>query len=177
SARTSYTRVDSMAMGDNPNLEAENRSEDGNGGEVVISSAGVGDASPEEQIQAVPQTPIVSVCFLMISGKRRMMTFEPETTVGRVKELVWNTWPAGPDWQEERPSTPSHLRILHLGKVLQDEETLQACNFPIYTPTASSSPSVAPPSPTIVHLAVRPAGPGSSEFGDRGDLEKKKNRS
>ncbi|KAJ3977455.1 hypothetical protein EV361DRAFT_788225 [Lentinula raphanica] len=163
-------------MGDNPNLEAENRSEDGNGGEAVISSAGVGDASPEEQIQAVPQTPIVSVCFLMISGKRRMMTFEPETTVGRVKELVWNTWPAGPDWQEERPSTPSHLRILHLGKVLQDEETLQACNFPIYTPTASS-PSLFPPYPTIVHLAVRPAGPGSSEFGDRGDLEKKKNRS
>jgi len=23
------------------------------------------------------------------------MSFEPETTIGRVKELVWNTWPEG----------------------------------------------------------------------------------
>ena len=29
-----------------------------------------------------------------------------------------------PDWQDESPSTPSHLRILYLGKILQDEDTL-----------------------------------------------------
>ncbi|KAJ3782103.1 hypothetical protein GGU10DRAFT_87095 [Lentinula aff. detonsa] len=128
SARTSYTRVDSTAMGDNPTFEAENGSQDvGREGAIV---SGAGDAPVEEQIEAIPQTPIVSVCFLMISGRRRVMTFEPETTVGRVKELVWNTWPSGPDWQEERPSTPSHLRILHLGKILQDEETLTG-EFPV----------------------------------------------
>ncbi|KAJ3996661.1 hypothetical protein F5050DRAFT_1571012 [Lentinula boryana] len=161
-------------MGDNPTLEAENGSQDVDREGAIVS--GAGDAPVEEQIQAIPQTPIVSVCFLMISGRRRVMTFEPETTVGRVKELVWNTWPSGPDWQEERPSTPSHLRILHLGKILQDEETLTACNFPIHTSSASSSPTIALPPPTIVHLAIRPAGPGFTDFGDHGDLEKKKNR-
>lgn len=48
-------------------------------------------ASPPE----VPQTPQVSLTFLLVSGKRRSMTFDPETTVGRTKELVWNAWPKG----------------------------------------------------------------------------------
>lgn len=43
----------------------------------------------------VPQTPQVYLTFLVISGKRRTMSFEPETTLGRVKELVWNSWPTG----------------------------------------------------------------------------------
>jgi hypothetical protein len=30
-----------------------------------------------------------------VSGRRRTMSFEPETTIGRVKELVWNTWLGG----------------------------------------------------------------------------------
>ena len=29
-----------------------------------------------------------------------------------------------PDWQDERPPAPSYLRILHLGKILQDDDTL-----------------------------------------------------
>lgn len=28
------------------------------------------------------------------------------------------------DWQDERPPAPSYLRILYLGKILQDEDTL-----------------------------------------------------
>ncbi|KAJ3906661.1 hypothetical protein F5879DRAFT_629001 [Lentinula edodes] len=173
SARTSYTRVDTTAMGDSPDIEAGIEAQDGNGEGTTPSVTA--DIAAEGQIQAIPQAPIVSVCFLMISGKRRVMTFEPETTVGRVKELVWNTWPSGPDWQEERPSTPSHLRILHLGKVLQDEDTLEACDFPIHTPTSSSSLSITPHPPTIVHLAIRPTVPGLNNSGDRGD-EKKKNK-
>lgn len=42
--------------------------------------------------QPVPQT---LVTFLLVSGKRRTMSFEPKTTIGRVKELVWNAWPNG----------------------------------------------------------------------------------
>ncbi|KAF9254686.1 hypothetical protein L218DRAFT_452515 [Marasmius fiardii PR-910] len=71
----------------------------------------------------IPQTPQVALCFLLISGKRRVMQFEPETTVGRVKELVWNAWPS--DWQDEQPPTPWHLRLLYLGKILQDDDTLK----------------------------------------------------
>jgi hypothetical protein len=71
------------------------------------------------------------------------MSFDPETTIGRVKELVWNTWPEGVcvpifvlfrahitslvidnEWQSERPPAPSYLRLLYLGKMLQDDDTL-----------------------------------------------------
>ncbi|KIJ99334.1 hypothetical protein K443DRAFT_102472 [Laccaria amethystina LaAM-08-1] len=73
----------------------------------------------------VPQTPQTFLTFLLISGRRRTMSFEPETTIGRVKELVWNGWPG--DWQDERPPAPSYLRILYLGKMLQDDDTLTSC--------------------------------------------------
>ena len=46
-------------------------------------------------LETVPQTPQTSLTFLLVSGRRRTMTFEPDTTVGRVKELVWNAWPSG----------------------------------------------------------------------------------
>lgn len=47
------------------------------------------------QGQDVPQTPQAFVTFLLVSGKTRTMSFEPETTIGRVKELVFHTWPSG----------------------------------------------------------------------------------
>jgi hypothetical protein len=49
----------------------------------------------EETGVVVPQVPQTLVQFLLVSGRRRSMAFDPETTVGRVKELVWNTWPNG----------------------------------------------------------------------------------
>ncbi|TFK65139.1 hypothetical protein BDN72DRAFT_773774 [Pluteus cervinus] len=72
--------------------------------------------------EEIPSTPQVALTFLLVTGRRRTMVFEPETAIGRVKELVWNTWPA--DWQDERPPAPSYLRVLYLGKMLQDDETL-----------------------------------------------------
>ncbi|KAH0835028.1 hypothetical protein J3R83DRAFT_10765 [Lanmaoa asiatica] len=44
--------------------------------------------------EPIPQTPQVSLTFLLVSGLRKTQSFEPETTIGRVKELVWNAWPA-----------------------------------------------------------------------------------
>ncbi|VDC07439.1 unnamed protein product [Peniophora sp. CBMAI 1063] len=109
----------------------------------------------EENAGAVPQTPQASVTFLLVNGKRRTMQFEPETTVGRVKELVWNTWPN--DWQDQRPPAPSYFRILHLGKVLQDDDTLSRLNFATYIPSAATPPS------TIVHLSIRAVAPPSDD--------------
>lgn len=38
------------------------------------------------------------------------------------------------DWQSERPPSPSYLRILYLGKILQDEDTLacKSASFPLF---------------------------------------------
>lgn len=110
STRTSFTRVDNTrpgtAVGDNYNNEAapDDSSGSGNGG---IGSGGenggAGADAPEDGREGatgavtavVPQVPQTLVQFLLVSGRRRSMAFDPETTVGRVKELVWNTWPNG----------------------------------------------------------------------------------
>lgn len=52
-------------------------------------------SAPVPAVPQVPQTPQTYLTFLLISGKRRTMAFDPETAIGRVKELAWNSWPAG----------------------------------------------------------------------------------
>ncbi|TFK23507.1 hypothetical protein FA15DRAFT_670431 [Coprinopsis marcescibilis] len=130
------------------------------------------DLSPPAPEPLIPQTPQTYLTFLLISGKRKTMSFEPETAVGRVKELVWNAWPS--DWQDERPPAPSYLRILYLGKILQDDETLSSLKLPTNTPApstplendtttpSSSGPPVRSrnaPTGTIVHISIRPYAP------------------
>ncbi|KAF4582464.1 hypothetical protein EYR38_002589 [Pleurotus pulmonarius] len=149
-------------------------------------------ANHDQPIAApVPQTPQTYLTFLLVSGRRRTMSFDPETTIGRVKELVWNAWPS--EWQDERPPAPSYFRILHLGKILLDDDTLTKLSLPTslppqspqpIDPAASShkSPSEAlsspdpvshapPPHATIVHLSIRAYAPPADD-----DLKKDKGR-
>ncbi|OJT13746.1 hypothetical protein TRAPUB_9701 [Trametes pubescens] len=156
SARTSYTRVDFTGTGANtPRRDFTGEVEGGDGEERDE------DAGEQLAEEAIPQTPQVSLTFLLVSGRRRTMSFEPETTVGRVKELAWNTWPS--DWQDVRPPAPSYLRILYLGKILQDEDSLDKLSFPTQLPSSA-------PSATIVHLSIRPYAPPAE------DMPKKKRR-
>ncbi|KAI9461367.1 hypothetical protein HD554DRAFT_1519192 [Boletus coccyginus] len=149
SARTSYTRVDvdSSPVPDYPPLPPLPTA-------FAVQDVPVATTPvPANDADSIPQTPQVSLTFLLVSGNRKTQTFEPETTVGRVKELVWNAWPArDADWQDERPPAPSYLRILYLGKVLQDDDTLLRVGFPAALPSASNA------TPTIVHLSIRPYG-------------------
>ncbi|KAF9446024.1 hypothetical protein P691DRAFT_674456 [Macrolepiota fuliginosa MF-IS2] len=126
----------------------------------------------------VPQTPQAFLTFLLVSGKRRTMPFEPETTIGRVKELIWNAWPN--DWQSERPPAPSYLRVLYLGKMLQDDETLTSAlanTLSSFQPLliCAAELKIPPslpnsPQPTIVHLSIRPYGMA----GEDGTIKKKR---
>ena len=50
---------------------------------------------PQTVSQTVPQMPQTYLTFLLISGRRRTMSFDPESPIGRVKELAWNSWPTG----------------------------------------------------------------------------------
>ncbi|KAI0777557.1 ubiquitin-related domain-containing protein [Trametes elegans] len=160
SARTSYTRVDfSGGTGANtPRRDFTGDVDDVDGQDRDDDAAAPGAQLAEE---AIPQTPQVSLTFLLVSGRRRTMSFEPETTIGRVKELVWNAWPN--DWQDERPPAPAYLRILYLGKILQDEDSLDKLSFPTHLPSADAAA-------TIVHLSVRPYAPPTE------DMPKKKRR-
>jgi Ubiquitin-2 like Rad60 SUMO-like len=99
----------------------------------VMDSANVSTAqpSPSASNPLPPHSttmPEISITFLLISGRRRTLSFASSTSIGRVKELVWNSWPA--DWSDERPPAPNYLRVLYLGKMLQDEEVLD-CGFGI----------------------------------------------
>lgn len=118
STRTSFTRVDETrpgtAAGDHSNNDGDHPvpcpgpgDGDGDGRGRGGDGAGAGDTRnaplpPEDEREeeetgatVVPQVPQTLVQFLLVSGRRRSMAFDPETTVGRVKELVWNTWPNG----------------------------------------------------------------------------------
>ncbi|KAJ3523854.1 hypothetical protein NM688_g8658 [Phlebia brevispora] len=154
SARTSFTRVDTM-VNDEDDGDDVHADEDDDVEPTESNNA----SQDNQEAPPVPQTPQVALTFLLMSGKRRSMTFEPETTVGRTKELVWNAWPK--DWQDERPPAPSYLRILYLGKILQDEDTLTKVGFPtnIPSPAGQANSSSNPPIPTVVHLSIRSCPP------------------
>lgn len=104
------------------------------------------DESAKDGQEAVnPPVPMVHLRVLVISGDSHVFTFEPETTVGRMKELVWSMWPS--DWSSPaQPPSPSSLRVLHLGRILSDDSTLSSNNLPAALP---------PTVPTTVHLSVR----------------------
>ena len=293
STRTSFTRVDDTrpgtAAGDTSIVHNHLPPDGGGGSDGADADADAGDARnapqpPRDELEeedtgaVVPQETQALVQFLLVSGRRRSMAFDPETTVGRVKELVWNTWPNGTlslsfvptplslhtythmrawrrlrhmvhkvcrcgaaaathqpdsivnvfhfhlfkfyfillraellcqflvdvwdfssffpwiddrfattDWQDEHPPAPSHLRVLYLGRILQDDETLtrmcfclymkggNSCSFPgSYRVAELNFPCYTPPepaTPTIVHLSIR-------SFVPREDtsLKKKKRR-
>ncbi|KAK7457875.1 hypothetical protein VKT23_010219 [Stygiomarasmius scandens] len=171
---------------------------------TVPSSVPVVPATESQAQVQITVEPKIPLTFLLITGARRSMSFDPETTVGRVKELVWGGWPEEFP-ASDKPPTPSYLRLLHLGKILQDEDTLTRLKFPSYTPsysspaappsstsptdpapsapsspTSATSPSSLPaPMPlTIIHLSIRPHGPGIPPLSEDGNgLPKKKGMS
>ncbi|KAF7301106.1 Rad60-SLD-2 domain-containing protein [Mycena indigotica] len=104
------------------------------------------DVVEQQQPQPESLQPQTTLMFLLASGSRCTRSYELHTTIQTVKSTLWDSWPS--DWPE-RPPLSACLRILHLGRVLQDEEPLSKLGFP-------SGPETAP-SPTIVHLAISPS--------------------
>jgi hypothetical protein len=99
STRSSFTRVDNntrpgTAAGDNSDMGNE-AAADGSDGASAPQLAEELEQVVEAAAVVVPQVPQTLLQFLLVSGRRRSMAFDPETTVGRVKELVWNSWPCG----------------------------------------------------------------------------------
>lgn len=123
------------------------------GAEGSIAEPAEDSAEPTQ----VPATPKVSITLLLVSGRRRTVEFEKQTTVGELKEIVWSTWPG--EWSDELPPSASFLRILYLGRILTDETILSSLNL------------AEPPDATVMHVSVRSFAPTSNE-----DLKKPKKR-
>lgn len=81
---------------------------------------------PPEPTHSIPSSnpvdPQITLTFLLLSGRRRTLMFPENTTVSRVKEIVWSSWPS--ESQDEQPPTPGFLRLLHLGKIWMDDVRL-----------------------------------------------------
>lgn len=60
-----------------------------------VQQASIPFTQTQTTSETVPQTPQTYLTFLLISGRRRTMSFEPDSPIGRVKELAWNSWPTG----------------------------------------------------------------------------------
>ncbi|KAM0791049.1 hypothetical protein ACM66B_004344 [Microbotryomycetes sp. NB124-2] len=88
---------------------------------------------------------VLLIELLLVSGKRMRWRVAEGTSVSTVKQVVWQAWPT--DWrgQEELPPSPDSLRLLYMGKFLDDGKTLESYGI---RPSAEL--------PTIVHLVIRP---------------------
>jgi hypothetical protein len=98
--------------------------------------------------------PGINIAFLLLSGKRKTMGFDPGYTIGKVRQEVFNNWPEGErsyfihhftmcwnlwlrivadcsftsyplEWADEtKPPDPAAIRLLHAGRFLEDNELL-----------------------------------------------------
>lgn len=86
SARTSRTRVDLLTVSPP--------------GEITTAAPSIqdeeGNATPAQEPlrEEARAEPMVSLTILVLSGDRKKFTFHPDTTAGRVKEMIWSTWDA-----------------------------------------------------------------------------------
>ena len=85
SARTSRTRVDQLPNPPREITTAAPSIQDEEGDTPSVQEP------PREEARAEP---MVSLTILVLSGDRKKFTFHPDTTAGRVKEMIWSTWDA-----------------------------------------------------------------------------------
>ncbi|GAA5945396.1 hypothetical protein JCM1841_002883 [Sporobolomyces salmonicolor] len=84
--------------------------------------------------------------LLLVSGKRRKWVVGSEETVREVRERVWREWPEEWHSTEDVPPTAKALRLLYLGRFLEDSALLSSYGL---------KPSPDAEGPTIVHLHIR----------------------
>ncbi|KAJ3100133.1 hypothetical protein HDU97_002465 [Phlyctochytrium planicorne] len=84
------------------------------------SSAIVIDKVPEDQI---------NLRLLLVSGKKSDILVLPTDGVDTVKQKIFTTWPK--EWSEETPESPASLRLLHRGKFLEGNSTLDSHSIPV----------------------------------------------
>ncbi|KAF2856130.1 hypothetical protein T440DRAFT_463459 [Plenodomus tracheiphilus IPT5] len=76
--------------------------------------------------------------------KKRNVTVEAmdpyNISVYTLKELIWRDWRE--EW-EARPTSPSSIRLIHFGRMLDDKSPLKECRFQTDTPN-------------VVHMTVKP---------------------
>ncbi|KAI9836574.1 MAG: hypothetical protein M1819_001206 [Sarea resinae] len=124
-----------------------------------LASAAIGPSlehSKSTRKEAERAGPTVHITLLLINGARHPFKIDEKylkkrnvsatgmdpfnISVYTLKELIWREW--RDEW-EARPSSPSSIRLIHFGRLLDDKTPLKDCRF-----NAES--------PNVVHMTVRP---------------------
>ncbi|KAF2869740.1 ubiquitin-related domain-containing protein [Massariosphaeria phaeospora] len=100
--------------------------------------------------------PVVVIMLLLTTGarhpykiderylKKRSMIVENmdpyNISVYNLKELIWRDW--RDEW-EPRPTTPTSIRLIHFGRMLDDKSPLRDCRF-------------SNEAPNVVHMTIKP---------------------
>ncbi|GAA5865889.1 hypothetical protein JCM1840_006288 [Sporobolomyces johnsonii] len=102
----------------------------------------VADSAGAAKVRGQP----FDLVLLLVSGKRRKWVVGSEETVREVRERVWSEWPE--EWRstEDAPPTAKALRLLYLGRFLEDSASLSSYGL---KPLSDAE------GPTIVHLHIR----------------------
>ena len=129
--------------------------EDGDGGD---GGGGGAEESTTTLATRIPSTASqhgsLSIVILISSGQRTRFSITPayltklnktdgmQVTIGELKVLIWSAWPE--TWAEAKPGSEAYVRLIYLGKVLDDKITLGEIK-------------IVKGAPNILHLSVRPA--------------------
>lgn len=119
------------------------------------SALGVPTATPAARPKP-EAAPAMQLTLLFTSGARHAFRFDDkylakrnidppkhdpyDVSVYTLKELIFREW--RDDW-ESKPSSPSSIRLIHFGRLLDDKLALRECRFKT-------------DSPNVLHMTVRP---------------------
>ncbi|KAG4085538.1 hypothetical protein H8356DRAFT_1739845 [Neocallimastix lanati (nom. inval.)] len=123
---------------DTDNAEATNKDELVEAGEEVENK----ETSSNHGVVINEEVPSdkVNVRLLRPNGTRTDVLLESSDTILNLKQQILDTWPK--EWTDEVPTTINNIKILHYGKYLEDESTLEANKLPVGQTT-------------IVHLIIK----------------------
>ncbi|PWN49327.1 hypothetical protein IE53DRAFT_363240 [Violaceomyces palustris] len=125
--------------------------------ESHASISSTSSASPSLTKSSLKKKPVdtgslpIRLETLLVGGQRKAWDFDPESDINLVKQTIWSEWPQ--DWPQPKPASEKHLRILHLGHILDDPKMKLA------------SRGMKPGHITVVHIITRATAPG--EVGEK----------
>ncbi|KAI8053723.1 ubiquitin-related domain-containing protein [Syncephalis plumigaleata] len=105
------------------------------------------DHDDHEESTATTHSGQVALTCLLVNGERHTFHFTPEASIQLAKQHIHEHWPK--EWTEPRPDDIDSLKLLYLGRFLDDENTL-------------TDNSMAANRSYIVHLTIRRRVPSES---------------
>ncbi|KAJ3101721.1 hypothetical protein HDU96_009897 [Phlyctochytrium bullatum] len=79
-------------------------------------------------IERVPDGQI-NLRLLLVSGKKSDFLVSPSDSVDAIKQKIFSNWPK--EWTDEVPEGPNNIRLLHRGKFLEGNATLDVNTIPV----------------------------------------------